>query len=153
MNTSMAALLPRPQPRRRALWGTDALIRLLLADGLALGLLAAGWYGTHQRHEVAGQISWINLAAAGVLVAGAGNFRWLLRGRQAVGERRVALLEVPAPGSEPGTSSRAVDASDRVVRVEGGVLLHRPGCEIVAGKATVAAASNDRARRCAICRP
>lgn len=111
-----------------------------------LGLIAitAAWFGASGTASPTAQAVWLNVAVGGFVVASAGFGLWLMRGRAAVGARRVSLVALERPAPEPA-SPRLVHASPRpaprgatapihAVRVPGTRRVHDPECPLVAGK-------------------
>src|ERR1051325_5023229 len=73
-------------------WSTKQ--RLILVVLLAVGAigLVVGYTGTSGTLRVGHQVPWINLAAAGLLISGAGGVMFLTEGRRAIGRRRLSLF-------------------------------------------------------------
>jgi len=68
------------------------LILWALLSGIGVTLLAAGWLQVRNENVYADQAAGINMAIAGVVVAGAGAISMLLGGRRAIVIRRLAVL-------------------------------------------------------------
>lgn len=133
------------QAMARLPWGL-----LLVAAGVVL--LVLGWYGVSGQPTVAQQMPYFAsatipgamLVIAGAIVVGAG----ILRGGRGNVDRMIAdlhtiLLEAatPDPGEMRGDSGAPQEQrqrfdGDELVAVEGGTLVHRASCALVAGKAT-----------------
>lgn len=118
----------------------DGDIALVVATAL-VGLIAilAAWFGASGSPTLTNQVAWLNLAVAGFAIFAIGNCLWLLRGRRAVGERRVALISLEAEEGESPVASTASTAFSTVslelVRGAGMARVHYPDCPLVAGKA------------------
>ena len=141
----------RPEP-----WPAAALRWLLAANGVALAMIAVSWWGAGGATSTSTALSWLYLAPGGVLVAGAANGIWLLRGRRAVGLERIALLpRRRAVLSAP--SGSAVPASSPLLATALMNHYHGPECPVVAGKRIrplpVDAHRRAGRRPCGICRP
>jgi hypothetical protein len=140
------------------LWPQQTLIVWAFLSGIGVALLVLGWVQVRNESTYADQAAGINLAIAGVIVAGAGTIPMLLAGRRAVGVRRLAVLGdlrgMPARGS-----ARVSDASTSpdLVGGEGLRHFHRAGCTMAQGRNWSAASrdEHERARRvaCGVCRP
>lgn len=150
----------------RAGWAwRDADVVMVGIVGL-VGVVAiiAAWFGAAGTASPATQAVWLNVAVAGFVVSAAGFGLWLMRGRRAVGERRVSLVALAEPESEPvevgsrsGTPAVTVmvpggTAPIGAVRVVGGRLVHDPGCPLVAGKELEPVAPGSGAP-CGVCVP
>jgi hypothetical protein len=124
-----------------------------------------GWFGASGESTPADQTKWLDVAAAGVGVAGVGSAMLLLNGRRAVGECRRALLpsreERGASAVEPVHVEPRVESADRGAdRYVAGANMskyHRADCPLVGGKAVRVAsvrAHVGRGRRpCGVCQP
>jgi hypothetical protein len=145
------------RPEQPLPWVVPDLFRwfgLLLLSGA--GLVVA-WWGVSGTARVSGQVAWVNVGVAALVVGGLGNMTWLLQGRRALAIRRRALLAevqvtvAPAdvypnePTERPGVR----------VAVAGTTRHHRPDCPAVAGKKVqlVSLAAHERAGRrpCGLC--
>jgi hypothetical protein len=119
-------------------------------------LLLVSWWGASASAEQSRQVFWIDIGVVGVIVAGVGIAAWLLTGRRAIGERRVALL--PTRAATPSAAVRPASAGkEELVSAPGLTRYHRAGCPMVVGKATrTATDAGHRAaglEPCGICRP
>jgi hypothetical protein len=129
-----------------------------LLSGIGVALLVAGWVLVRNESVYADQVAGINMAIAGVLVAGAGAIPMLLAGRRAVGVRRLAVLG-DLRGMPLRASARASHDSTSRNLVAGVGLrrFHRAGCTLAQGRNWSAAprSEHERAGRvaCGVCRP
>ena len=129
-----------------------------LLSGIGVALLVAGWVLVRNESVYADQAAGINMALAGVLVAGASAIPMLLAGRRAVGVRRLAVLGdlrgIPARASA-GTSDAST--SHNLIGGVGLRRFHRAGCTLAQGRNWSAAprSEHERAGRvpCGVCRP
>jgi hypothetical protein len=129
-----------------------------LLSGIGVALLVAGWVFVRNESVYADQVSGINMAIAGVLVAGASAIPMLLAGRRAVGVRRLAVL-----GDLRGMPARAsavtsdASTSQNLVGGEGLRRFHRAGCTLAQGRNWSAASRSEHERAgrvpCGVCRP
>lgn len=126
-----------------------------LAGGIAI---VAAWFGAGGTATPSQQSFWLQLAIVGFAVSAVGLSLWLLRGRRAVGERRVALVSLD-PGSEPPVTeqprrgARGVSTSTAplgLVRAAGMKYVHHADCPLMAGK-TVQPASLGDGEPCGMC--
>lgn len=134
-------------------WSPEGLARLLLTNGAALVLLALGWYQASGQVTIRGQLTWLNVSLAGVGLGGVANGAWLLRGRQAVGMARSALLQdrgIPGPAPKRGPDGTPVTGP-------GMTRFHRAGCPFAAGKVVEPAPRAAHERQglvpCEVCDP
>lgn len=129
-----------------------------LGNGAGALLLGLAWRGADGVEGIgdpgtglAAGLGWVNLAVAGLLLAGAGNGAWLLAGRRAVGRRRRALR--PDVVAAPAVAASAEDAAWHWVA--GTVRAHRAGCLLTRDREVrvVGAAEIRRRglRRCEVC--
>lgn len=129
-----------------------------LLSGVGVALLVAGWVLVRNESVYADQVAGINMAIAGVLVAGAGAIPMLLAGRRAIGVRRVALLgDLRGMPVRVSAQSLSDPTSRSLVGGEGLRHFHRAGCTMAQGRNWSAAprSEHERAGRiaCGVCRP
>jgi hypothetical protein len=113
-------------------WTRQQLIAVgVLAAGGAAALVTA-WWGSGNEATLSGQVGWLNLATVGLVVAQCGAGALLLFGRRAIGARRRRLL-----ASLADAPPQAVEASiaSEWAWIPGTRRAHRPGCQLVRGKA------------------
>ena len=124
---------------------------------VVLGAAASGlaWWLTADRVEFHQQVPYASLGVGGLLVGGYAHLSWLLRGRRAVGVRRLHLLGAPAGRRSDGRSAGTGPGATVFLAVEGRTRYHRPGCPLLDGRATVTgspAMHEAAARRpCGVC--
>ena len=129
-----------------------------LLSGIGGALLVAGWVFVRNESTYADQVVGINMAIAGVLVAGASAIPMLLAGRRAVGVRRLAVLG-DLRGMPARASAVTSDASTSQNLLAGVGLrrFHRPGCTLAHGRNWSAASRSEHERAgrvpCGVCRP
>ena len=129
-----------------------------LLSGIGVALLVAGWVLVRNESVYADQVPGINMAVAGVLLAGAGAIPMLLGGRRAVGVRRLALLG-DLRGMPARSSALTSDAltSQNLVAGVGLRRFHRVGCTLAQGRNWSAASRSEHERAgrvpCGVCRP
>lgn len=129
-----------------------------LLSGIGVALVVLGWVQVRNENVYADQVSGMNIAVAGVVVAAAGSIQMLLAGRRAVGVRRLAVLGdlrgMPVRASVPASDS---STSQDLVAGEGLRHFHRSGCTMAQGRSWSAASrpQHERAGRvaCGVCRP
>jgi len=133
-------------------WSPEGLARLVLTNGAGLVLLALGWYQASGQVTVRGQLTWLNVGLAGLGVGGVANGAWLLRGRQAVGMARSALLLDRGDASPPPQGP-----DETPVTGPGMTRFHRAACPLAAGKVVSPAPRAEHVRRglapCEVCDP
>ena len=129
--------------------------RLTLVVLLALGAigLIAGYTGTSGTLRVSRQVVWLNVAAAALLVSGAGVVLFLTAGRREIGQRRFGLFGNVVE-DETATLPGSRSAAD-LVAAASMTLYHRADCPFVEGKsvAVATAAAHEQAGRrpCGVC--
>jgi hypothetical protein len=134
------------------------LILWALLSGIGVTLVLAGWLQVRNENVYADQATGINMAIAGVVVAGAAALPMLLAGRRSVGVRRLALLG-DLRGMPVRASARATgdSTSQNLVAGEGLRRFHRAGCTLAQGRNWSAASrgEHERAGRvaCGVCQP
>src|SRR5438876_11948541 len=79
------SLMAFAAPSRRLPWQPAALLAVLATTAVGFVVIGVGWLGASGAVAPHRQIVWLDVAAAGVLVAGVGNGLWLLAGRRALG--------------------------------------------------------------------
>ncbi len=136
-------------------WRRADILTLPLPYAIAVVCLGLAWADAHRGLTVAHQTDSLNVGVAGVIVVGVANAIWLLSGRRRVAFRRRRLARLLADRcGEPSASPTVPEprSGDLLVGVAGGRLSHRPGCPLLAGRATVPAGSEGQ-RPCGVCRP
>ena len=78
---------PSTAVRVTHLWPQPTLIMWSFLSGIGVALLVLGWAQVRSESVYADQVAGINMAVAGVIVAGAGTIPMLLAGRRAVALR------------------------------------------------------------------
>jgi hypothetical protein len=140
------------------LWPVGAVTNLYAATLVGLAAVVAGWWGASGAAKVSGQLAWLNVTIAGVVVAGTANVVWILRARRAVGMRARRLVGHLA-GDAPHAGVASAEAADgeSLLAVSGLGLFHRAGCAMLAGKPATPASSEEHRRAglaaCGVCRP
>ena len=135
-------------------WDREDVIRWTVT--VLLGAVACGlaWWLAADRVEFHDQVPYASIGVAGLLVGGYAHLHWLLRGRRAVGVRRLHLLAAPvvrrSAMAVAGPSSGPV-----FLAVDGRARYHHPGCALLDGRATVkgSRANHEGAARrpCGVC--
>ena len=126
---------------------------LVLSTTVGVATWAAATVGVHYATTARQAVTWLDVAVLGLTGLGAGNCLWLLRGRRAIGRRRVALVRLlPSPDGDPAVRPVAVSEVERskLVSTRGGVLAHQPDCPLVVGK-NVRPAGRGASSLCSVC--
>jgi hypothetical protein len=116
------------------------------------------WFGADRVASLTGRAMWLNVAVAGFALSAVGLGLWLMRGRRAVGERRMSLVSLgpvapePAAARPPAATRSTVTAPYQLVRVPGTRRIHDPACPLVAGK-EVEPAAPGAGEPCGVCTP
>lgn len=138
-------------------WRDSDLVVVSITALLGLIAIIAAWFGASGSHSLTQQAMWLNLAVAGFAVSSVGLCLWLMRGRRAIGERRVALVSLDPVEDEPASApvrrpAAGSTASFDLVRAPGMRRVHDPACPLVAGKPVERANPGD-GEPCAVCAP
>lgn len=149
----------RPAPERPSelLWSPDALARWGVTLFASTVLLVGSWYAVSGTARYGDQVLGAAVGGGAVLLAAAAGASLVLKGRRAVGLRRVALLgEPPAPSAS--TSLVTTPAADTVlVGSDARLRYHRSDCPMVRGKGfpsgTRAQHESKGRLPCGVCRP
>lgn len=148
MTRPVVADTERPFP-----WLVPDLFRWFGLLLLSAGGLVAAWWGVSGTARVSGQIAWVNVAVAALVVGGLGHMTWLLQGRRALAVRRRALMA--RLDARTAAATYPADPTGLRVAVPGTGHHHRPDCPAVAGKKVqkVSLAAHKRAGRsaCGLC--
>ncbi|WP_019874817.1 hypothetical protein [Sporichthya polymorpha] len=123
---------------------------VLMAVGAIV--LVAGWWEVSDRASMESQIPAFNIAVLGLVLIGAGQGLWFLRGRRACSDRRRLLLGADAA---PAVISAAVEDTDSFAGTER--FYHRLDCAMVDDRdwAPSPRATHERVGRtpCGVCAP
>lgn len=150
-----AAPLPTAPPRLPASpWLAGDVIGCTVVNLVGLGMILGGLQGARHTVDAHSLLLLVNIAAAGLVVALAGNAVFLLSTLRHVGQLRNDLLvrrEAPVP------AQRAAEAgAGELVFAKGMTRFHRADCPAVQGKqvsaATPAAHTRAGRRPCGLCR-
>lgn len=152
----MSSVPLRPAAGPTGLWrrSNRLVAGVLLVAGFAI--VMAGYFGTSGTRDLDHQVVWLNVGAAGLLVAGFGVVSFLAAGRRAVGRRRLTLFgDAPAQPSAAAVVDLA--SAESLVAAPTMTRYHRAGCSFTDGKGTVPAsrAAHEQAGRrpCGVCLP
>lgn len=139
---------------------TDRTV-VLVTTGVGVAIVAVSWLGAADASHLDTQVRWLNLGVVGVILLGAGNARWLLRGRLAAGRLRRTVLGSPELAGRLVARSERRDRSAAElampVAAKGMTRYHRPDCPLVADRAVRAARVSTQVKQgrrpCGVCRP
>jgi hypothetical protein len=135
-------------------WSSEQFGFLAAANALGVVLVVTGWWVVSGSGQASDQVSWMNLAILGLVIALAADVWFLSQCR-----RVVRLARVTTFASPPRTARRSSSelAPDRLVSAIGMTWFHRPDCDLVMAKAVEAATRDEWARlgvsECQVCRP
>ena len=76
-------------------WAGRAFVVVVVLNLVGAGAIIGGWLWASGRTVLADQFPGANLTVVGLVVAGGGNISWLLSGRRAIGQAKVALFGLP----------------------------------------------------------
>ena len=137
-------------------WSAEHLARLFVSQLTAFTVIMVAWYQTSGTGLVQRQLAWLGVSVVGLLVAGAGNALWLLRGLRRIQlTQRAVLPATTRPRFEPLPR----ESGTVPLLVSGAALTryHLAGCALVAGKETFDASrprhESAERRPCEVCRP
>jgi hypothetical protein len=140
-------------------WSADHLARLVVSQLGAFAVIVVVWFQTSGTGMVQRQLAWLGLGVVGLLVAGAGNALWLLRGlrRIQLAQRAVLPDAQRAQAARPAPSPPEAGAVSLLVSGASMTRYHLAGCSLVVGKETYGASrpghESARRRPCEVCRP
>ena len=139
-------------------WPEQALILWALLSGIGVALVAAGWVLVRNESTYADQVAGINMAVAGVVVAGASAIPMLLGGRRAVRVRRLEVLcDLRGMPARASAVTSAASNSQNLVGGEGLRHFHRAGCTMAQGRNWIPESRRDHERAgrvaCGVCQP
>jgi hypothetical protein len=147
-------------------WTSDHLVGVVVANGIGIMLLIAGWWQASGLSAARDQLAWLNLSVLGLVVAGAANGMWLARVRRVVTlARGVALPFGPAAPIEPvslagpalGSAASNGHGAGQLVASSAMSFYHRATCALVAGKETQVASRGEHEQSgrlpCEVCWP
>jgi hypothetical protein len=133
-------------------WTRQQLVAVAVLAAVGAVALVVAWWGSGQEATLSGQVGWLNLATAGLVVAQCGAGALLLFGRRAIGARRRRLL---AHAASAPIEVAVASGVDEWAWVTGTHRAHRPGCQLVRGKPAVVVGPDDIRRRsllrCEVC--
>lgn len=119
-------------------WSSEDAVRWWTSVVVGSSAVAVGWWQASGRALLADQLLWAGVCIGGLLVASCGHLLWVLRGRAAVGRRRLRLL----PDLVARTAHiLTTPANDEVLLVAGSRLhlFHRADCQLASGRSWPAA--------------
>lgn len=137
-------------------WSDSDVVLVGLLGMLGLIGIGAAWFGASGTAAPGAQAAWLNVAVAGFVVSATGSALWLLRGRAAVGARRVSLIALEPPSApaaaRPRPAPRARTEPIRTVQVPGTRRVHDPACPLISGKEYEPIAPGS-GQPCGVCTP
>ena len=138
-------------------WGPAAAVRLVgLALACGIGLVVV-WFAVSGRGLFDTQVGWLGAGVVVLIVELYALASLVVRGRRAVGERRLSLISDAVAEVLPrlAAAGPAVAVDGGVVVVAGLDLLHRPDCPMVSGRRVERVSASEAAGsgfgRCGIC--
>ena len=138
-----------------ALWRPEDVTRWLALGAVGIGAWITGTWLASGDASLSDQIGPADVAVLGLVVFGAANVGWLMRGRRAVGTRMRTQMARLNVGDVVSLADLDVESSSEFVAVAGLVHFHRPDCHMVRGR-TVEQASQSwfvetGRRSCGVC--
>jgi hypothetical protein len=137
-------------------WPRAHRCRVVVFNAVGLGLIVSGWYRGGGTGDVPTQLAWLNVALAGVVIAGIGDMLWLLRGRREVILARSMFL----PYRDDRRRSEPVTTNGHEAPLVSGprmTLYHRSDCILMQGKEPHMASrvrhESAGLGRCEVCEP
>jgi hypothetical protein len=139
------------------LWSYGGLAAILAAIAAGALLLGVAWVAASGQRAADGQIAWVNLGIAGVLLPVVAGRRWVTTGRRAIGIRLSAVVADADPDTTIDLITPGADGTGRFVAGPATSRYHRPDCVLVAHKTITSGERrvHERAgrRSCEMCRP
>ena len=152
-----------PRDRSFLPWTSDSVVRLLVLNVSALGLLIASWYFISGTTSLEEQVAWLKMGMLGLALSGAANGLWLMSGRRAIGLARVQVLGRPQerhaaePDRHDTTELPAVTGLDTVYTGPRMTRFHKCSCPLADGRELAATPRAEAAARgfqpCELCEP
>lgn len=145
----------------RAPWRPMALVRFAMVDAVGLGTILVSAYQASHHDDIQDALSWLCVAAVGLMVSGAGAFAFISSARVSVASRRArldaAIAECVLELNQRATAgAKALDRTS-LVHVARTQRFHRADCALVAGRAsttgTRAAFEKRKLIACEVCEP
>jgi hypothetical protein len=122
-----------------------------------IGALAGAWLGAVHSTDAGDQIFWVAVALTGTAGCCGAMVSWLVASRRLVARRIAALTAELTAGFGPVPLVIDTPAADQLVALPGMARYHLASCQLVAGKAVVAASRPDHAAAgrspCGLCAP
>jgi hypothetical protein len=141
--------------RRWSPWSPAESLRWAALGVFGLAAWIVAWWSAAHKASFNDQIPWATVAVAGFILVAYADVTWLLRARNAIVQRREALL--PADPPSLATVVPLAVASGSVVGGPGLDRFHRADCPLAAGKGwptiDVDAARGEGRRACGVCAP
>ena len=143
-------------------WTAEDLVRWLAAAAFSAVIVVVAWYLAAGQASDMHQVGPLDLAIGGVVLGGIANLMWLLRGWQAVGERRKALIarlpiDVPASAAAGAVEAETAPLGVGLLVGEGVRYFHRPSCPLTVGRNWPPAPLDEHLRAgrepCGMCKP
>ena len=132
-------------------WQVADAGRLLVRLGVAVVLLLACWYGSANTTHVNRQLGWLAGGSLAVTVALSATVAWTTAGMARVRFLKLDMMATVRSRHPQQASSLAVVDDNVRVAAPGMRLHHRPGCQLVVGKAVVPLADLSGRSACGVC--
>lgn len=139
-------------------WTTDEALRWLATTSLAAVICAVAWYLASGKDNLEDQVSYVNLAVAGLVLGCCGHTIWFVRGRRRISLRRTQLFAGPLASSSASLVTDRPGTQDvQFVSGQGLRRYHRRDCALAASRNWRAAdrAVHEAGGRlpCGVCKP
>lgn len=133
------------------------MLRVCVTSACGFVALGVAWYAISGLADPAAHGLWLNVGVGGTVISALGNGVWLLRGRRAIGKRRVELVSLQhdpllAESMRMGELEDTLTMPVGTVRVEGMNRVHQADCPLIAGKRWQSAAPGE-GEPCGVCAP
>jgi hypothetical protein len=149
-----------PPDRSFLPWTSDNVVRLVVLNVAALGLLITSWYLISGTTSLEEQVGWLKIGMLGLALSGVANGLWLMSGRRAVGLARVQVLgalQKAAAARETDRPARNEAAHDLVYVGPRLTRFHTRDCPLADGRDLVVVSRDEAAARgfqaCELCEP
>jgi hypothetical protein len=141
-------------------WSHRQFGLLIVAQIVCLALVCLGAYAAGGTGRPTAGLRWLALSALGLLLVGAANGMWLMLARRRLTWARVELLGGGAPTPRRHRPIRPPVGSlaeTDLVTHSASTRFHRPGCDLVVGRASYSAPrarhEAEGRRPCEVCEP
>ena len=132
-------------------WQVSDAGRLLVRLGLAIVVLLLTWWGSASTTHVNRQLGWLAGGCLGVTVALSATVAWTTAGMARVRFLKLEMMDTVRSRQRQQVPELTLMDPDVRVAAPGMRLHHRPGCQLVLGKAVLPVADLSGRTACGVC--